>query len=82
MTSRFTPAQLQELELRYGLKPVETLLLRVRDGVVHEASQVWWRSEYGPERAIAREHWDNIAKFPEAYQLSKPYFKAVYRDTE
>ena len=77
----FSEEQLSELETIFGLKRVEETL-PVRDGVVSKGSMVWWRCNYGPEHVLASQscHWENIRKYPQAYQLQKPQVQVIYKD--
>lgn len=77
----FTQEQLQYLEAVFGLKPIQETL-PVRDGVVTKETKVWWRGAAGPELVHANDknHWGNIKRYPEIYQLKKPDFKVTYRD--
>lgn len=78
--THFTKEQLQELETRYGLKPVADVR-PVRDGMVHKESKVWWRGVDGPEEVTAGDgHWSNILAFPEAYSVEKPRYRVTYTD--
>ena len=83
--SHFTPEQLQELEARYGLKPVKEML-PVRDGSVAIDGKVWWRGEDGPELVDLskptdyKAHISNLRDFPKCYQLKKPKTTITYLD--
>jgi hypothetical protein len=81
--THFTEGQLLELETRYGLKPVAEVI-PVRDGMVTKESLVWWRGSDGPEEAKAGDpaHWENIRRFPKAYQIGKPSYRVTYSDEE
>lgn len=79
--AHFTEEQLQELATIFGLKKQEDLL-PVRDGVVTKETMVWWRCEEGPILAKAGDptHWENIKKYPKAYQLNQPKVQIKYKD--
>lgn len=77
--SHFTPEQVEELEKRYGLKPVQETV-KVRDGTVAKGDMVWWREVSGPKHIKAGEHWENIEKCPDCYQLAEPLTRVDYVD--
>jgi len=76
----FTKEQLDFLEKFYGLTPCGAPMLPVRDGAVTETTFVWWRCHDGPERVLAKDHWENIKGYPDAYQLNEPKTTITYID--
>lgn len=79
--SAFTPEQLQELEVMYGLVRLKKETLPVRDGLVDRTMSVWWRGKYGPELVVnAGDDWENIEKHPKFYQINKPKVSVKYED--
>lgn len=77
--SHFTEAQLNELEVVFGLTKLNTL--PVHDGRVNRNSIVWWRAASGPTLIeVASDHWDNIKRQPNVYQVTKPTIIIQYKD--
>jgi len=57
-------------------------VLPVSDGCVCKDSNVWWKSEDGPEFVHAgnETEWLNIRGFPEAYSVKEPRYTVTYLD--
>ena len=76
--SHFNEEQLKELECIFGLTRVVTInTLPVRDGIVTKEDIVWWRCDEGAEQVKAKDHWDNIKRWPFGYQRKQPVVKLV-----
>ena len=76
--SHLNEEQLKELETTFGLTRVVTIeTLPVRDGIVTENDEVWWRCDEGAELVKAKDHWDNIKRCPFYYQRRKPVVRLV-----
>ena len=76
--SHFNEEQLKELECIFGLTRVVTInTLPVRDGIVTKEDIVWWRGDEGAEQVGAKDHWDNIKRWPFLYQRKQPVVKLV-----
>lgn len=73
-----TQEQLDQIATVFNLERTETL--PVRDGVVGKKSLVWWRCNEGAVNVKAENHWDNIARYPDLYQIAEPKVKIVYED--
>lgn len=55
----------------------------VRDGFVPFGAEVWWRSEYGPQKVRLLKnssHGENATRHPECYSIGVPVYKAIYKD--
>lgn len=77
--SRFTEAELKEIETVFGLKRVNkpvTEFAGIRDATIERGVQIWWRGEDGPIQVDSGvdSEWRNIKQFPYSYSLDKPKF--------
>lgn len=60
----------------------EGQFLPVRHGWVKRGDSIWWRCDLGPELVVADDRegcWDNITRFPNRYQHTKPNWDSTNR---
>lgn len=81
MLKHFTQEQMQEIAQYFNLEI--PIMLKVKDGFVKIGDKCWWRCEDGPQEFTVEEdndHWDNMLKYPNAYQIEKPNYVISYVD--
>ena len=81
MTNNFTPQQLQELEMLYGLTRRPDVV-RVRDGMIAKGDMLWFRNPLGAEAVNSGDDatWRQVSVYPDEYQIKRPFVSLTYID--